>query len=42
VIIELKQWADVEAISIQDCVVVYVGQGLRDMRHSSEQASLTA
>lgn len=34
-IIELKQWADAEASSIQDCVVVYVGQGLRDMLQAS-------
>jgi len=37
VIIELKQWAGAEAISIRDCVVVHVWQGLRDMRHSSDR-----
>jgi DUF2075 family protein len=38
VIIELKQWADAEASSIQDCVVAFVGQAPRDLLHPSQQA----
>ena len=38
VIIELKQWAEADASSIQDCVVAFVGQAPRDMLHPSQQA----
>ena len=38
VIVELKQWADAEVSSIQDCVVAFVGQAPRDMLHPSQQA----
>ena len=38
VIIELKQWENAEASSIDDCVVAFVGQAPRDMLHPSQQA----
>jgi DUF2075 family protein len=37
VIIELKQWDTVSFSEIQDCVVTYVGKGLRDVLHPSRQ-----
>lgn len=38
VIIELKQWDEVQASPIDDCVETYVGGGVRDVLHPSEQA----
>jgi DUF2075 family protein len=37
VIVELKQWDTVSFSEIQDCVVTYVGKGLRDVLHPSRQ-----
>lgn len=38
VIIELKQWDSVSPSNVDDCVVTYVGGGLRDKLHPSKQA----
>src|SRR5262252_4932188 len=37
VIVELKQWEDVEPSSVEDCVTVFIGQGMRDVLHPSRQ-----
>src|SRR5688500_1134243 len=37
VIVELKQWSEVERSWIDESVVTYVGQGLRDVLHPSKQ-----
>lgn len=37
VIVELKQWEEAEASSIDDCVATFVGGRLRDVLHPSKQ-----
>jgi DUF2075 family protein len=37
VIVELKQWSDVEASNAEDCVTTWVGGGKRDVLHPSRQ-----
>src|SRR2546427_7119349 len=37
VIVELKQWEDAEPSAAEDCVTVWVGQGMRDVLHPSRQ-----
>jgi hypothetical protein len=39
VIIELKQWTDVEATEIDNCVLTYLGRRLREVPHPSMQAA---
>ena len=39
VIVELKQWTDVEFSNLQDHVRTYVGSGIRDVPHPSYQAN---
>lgn len=37
VIVELKQWSDVEPSNAEDCVVTWVGGGKKDVLHPSRQ-----
>ena len=37
VIVELKQWEDVQPSNVDECVTVFVGQRLRDVLHPSKQ-----
>ncbi|GIU90648.1 MAG: ATP-binding protein [Acidimicrobiia bacterium] len=39
VVIELKQWDQVEPSPVDGCVVAWTGKGLRDVLHPSEQAA---
>jgi DUF2075 family protein len=38
VIVELKQWNQVESSPIADCVTTFIGSGMRDVLHPSAQA----